>query len=98
MVGILGRNGGALKSAPYGAAEPPLQSDISGGLEAFHSPSGGEFWYFNTAALFACQNRLPQAWIGLKPRSKLNFLLCMFNAFAFAKPFCRPTKEIPNGG
>jgi hypothetical protein len=45
MVGILGRNGGALKSAPYGAAEPPLQSDISAGLEAFHSPSGAEFWY-----------------------------------------------------
>lgn len=39
-------------------------------------------------ALFAYQNRLPKASIRAKTQPAFNFLLCMFNGFAIARPLC----------
>jgi hypothetical protein len=48
-------------------------------------------------ALFACQNRGVRAPVRKPHPADIYLLLCMFNGFAFARPFCAGIKVILMG-
>ena len=79
--------------APIWRAQAALKSPKLLDLRAFHLKRPGLPARRSSEAGIG----LPESWLGglglgPKARPRLNFLLCMFNGFAFARPLCGPIK------
>jgi hypothetical protein len=79
----------AVFGPPYGLPHWPLQSPETPNFRGFQRARRSEPPNIGIFAPFACPNRGLGA--GIRPAAFYR-LLCMFNGFALAKPFCRRIK------